>query len=69
MASPYWLKFAALHIFVETTGRQCTVPFSVQKWIISRRRCAMLLNISSEKSKVTRELALIELSLACLMVT
>jgi hypothetical protein len=29
----------------------------------------MLLNISSEKSKVTRELALIELSLACLMVT
>ena len=52
-----------------TTGRQCTVPFSVQKWIISRRRCAMLLNISSEKSKVTRELALVELSLACLMVT
>ena len=51
------------------TGRQCTVPFSVQKWIISRRRCAMLLNISSEKSKVTRELALVELSLACLMVT
>ncbi len=51
------------------TGRQCTVPFSVQKWIISRRRCAMLLNISSEKSKVTRELALLELSLACLMVT
>jgi hypothetical protein len=53
----------------ETTGRQCTVPFSVQKWIISRRRCAMLLNISSETSKVTRELALVELSLACLMVT
>ncbi len=51
------------------TGRQCTVPFSVQKWIISRRRCAMLLNISSEKSKMTRELALVELSLACLMVT
>jgi hypothetical protein len=50
-----------------TTGRQCTVPFSVQKWIISRRRCAMLLNISSEKSKVTRELALVELFLACLM--
>ena len=56
---------SSLHI----TGRQCTVPFSVQKWIISRRRCAMLLNISSEKSKVTRELALVELSLACLMVT
>ncbi len=52
-----------------STGRQCTVPFSVQKWIISRWRCAMLLNISSEKSKVTRELALVELSLACLMVT
>ncbi len=52
-----------------TTGRQCTVPFSVQKWIISRGRCAMLLNISSQKSKVTRELALVELSLACLMVT
>ncbi len=29
----------------------------------------MLLNISSEKSKVTRELALVELSLVCLMVT
>jgi hypothetical protein len=29
----------------------------------------MLLNISSEKNKVTRELALVELSLACLMVT
>ncbi|MFN9981796.1 MAG: hypothetical protein ACK53Y_17860, partial [bacterium] len=54
---------------VYTTGRQCTVPFSVRKWIISRRRCAMLLNISSEKSKMTRELALVELSLACLMVT
>ena len=63
------LSITHSYLISHPTGRQCTVPFSVQKWIISRRRCAMLLNISSEKSKVTRELALVELSLACLMVT
>ncbi len=67
----YMLRVRSYKRFLPQVGNVhcCTVPFSVQKWIISRRPCAMLLNISSEKSKVTRELALVELSLACLMVT
>jgi hypothetical protein len=53
----------------ETTGWKCTAFYSISYIcrIIFIRHRALLLNCSLEKSQVTRELALIALSLACLV--
>jgi hypothetical protein len=49
------------------TGRQPSLLYSVLYGIISKRRCILPRNLSLEKKQVARELALLAISLTCLL--